>query len=52
MGEWTRVIVNIGDWRAKQEDYLKGLANQGFKSPQDYCSRLDLGDETNSTAAA
>jgi len=28
MGEWTRVIVNIGDWRAKQEDYLKGLANQ------------------------
>lgn len=26
--EWTRVIVNIGDWRAKQEDYLKGLAAQ------------------------
>ncbi|MCH7730359.1 KH domain-containing protein [Patescibacteria group bacterium] len=28
MGEWSRVIVNIGDWRAKQEDYLKGLASQ------------------------
>lgn len=27
-GEWSRVIVNIGDWRAKQEDYLKGLASQ------------------------
>jgi len=27
-GEWSRVMVNIGDWRAKQEDYLKGLANQ------------------------
>ena len=31
---------------------INGLANEGFKSPQDYCSRLDLGDETNSTAAA
>ena len=27
-GEWSRVVVNIGDWRAKQEDYLKGLASQ------------------------
>ncbi|MEK6946933.1 MAG: hypothetical protein AABX32_04980 [Nanoarchaeota archaeon] len=31
---------------------VKGLVNEGFKAPQDYCSRLDLGDETNSTAAA
>ncbi len=25
-GEWKRIIVNIGDWREKQEDYLKSLA--------------------------
>jgi spoIIIJ-associated protein len=27
-GEWTRVIVNVGDWREKQEDYLRRLAEQ------------------------
>ena len=27
-GEWVRVLVNIGDWREKQEDYLKNLATQ------------------------
>lgn len=27
-GEWKRIIVNIGDWREKQEEYLKGLAIQ------------------------
>jgi spoIIIJ-associated protein len=26
LGEWTRVIVNVGDWREKQEEQLKGLA--------------------------
>ena len=25
-GEWTRVVVNVGDYREKEEDYLKGLA--------------------------
>jgi spoIIIJ-associated protein len=25
---WIRVVVNIGDWREKQEDYLKSLAMQ------------------------
>lgn len=25
-GEWKRVVVNIGDYREKEEDYLKGLA--------------------------
>lgn len=25
-GEWNRVIVNVGDWREKEEDYLKNLA--------------------------
>ncbi len=24
--EWNRVIVNVGDYREKEEDYLKGLA--------------------------
>ena len=24
--EWNRVVVNIGDYREKEEDYLKGLA--------------------------
>lgn len=27
-GEWRRIIVNVGDWREKQEDYLKNLAHQ------------------------
>jgi spoIIIJ-associated protein len=27
LGEWTRVIVNVGDWREKQEEYLKSLAD-------------------------
>ncbi len=27
-GEWRRIIVNVGDWREKQEDYLKSLAYQ------------------------
>ena len=26
LGEWTRVVVNVGDWREKQEEYLKSLA--------------------------
>lgn len=26
LGEWKRVLVNIGDWREKQEGYLKDLA--------------------------
>jgi spoIIIJ-associated protein len=26
LGEWTRIIVNVGDWREKQEEYLKSLA--------------------------
>lgn len=25
-GEWYRVVVNIGDYREKEEDYLKNLA--------------------------
>ncbi|EKD62618.1 MAG: hypothetical protein ACD_52C00110G0003 [uncultured bacterium] len=25
-GEWYRVVVNVGDWREKQDDYLKSLA--------------------------
>lgn len=27
-GEWVRIVVNIGDWREKQENYLKDLAEQ------------------------
>jgi len=26
VGEWTRVVVNVGDWREKQEEHLKELA--------------------------
>ena len=25
-GEWSRVLVNVGDYREKEEDYLKNLA--------------------------
>ena len=27
-GEWARIIVNVGDWREKQESHLKELADQ------------------------
>ena len=26
LGEWVRVIVNVGDWRQKEEEHLGGLA--------------------------
>src|SRR3972149_538968 len=26
LGEWVRIIVNVGAWREKQEEYLKSLA--------------------------
>lgn len=26
VGEWKKINVNIGDWRQKQEDYLKSVA--------------------------
>lgn len=26
MGEWARVLVNVGDYREKEEDYLRNLA--------------------------
>lgn len=27
-GDWTRVAVNVGDWKEKQEEALKALADQ------------------------
>ncbi len=27
-GEWTRVSLDVGEWRARHADYLKSLANQ------------------------
>ncbi len=27
-GEWVRVSLNVGDWKEKQEDYLKTIADQ------------------------
>ena len=26
LGEWIRVVVNVGDWRQKEEEHLKDLA--------------------------
>ncbi len=26
LGEWVRVIVNVGDWRQKEEEHLRSLA--------------------------
>lgn len=28
LGEWVRVMVDVGDWREKHEEYLKDLAKQ------------------------
>lgn len=28
LGEWIRIVVNLGDWREKQEDYLKNVARE------------------------
>lgn len=30
-GEWARVLVNVGDWREKQEEQLKELAHQAAR---------------------
>lgn len=27
VGEWEKVVVNVGDYRQKEEEYLKSLAN-------------------------
>lgn len=27
-GEWQRIIVNVGDWRERQEEHLKEIADQ------------------------
>lgn len=29
--EWVRVVVNIGDWKEKQEEHLAGLATQAVE---------------------
>ena len=29
--DWTRIIVNVGDWREKQEEHLKELAAQAAR---------------------
>lgn len=34
-GEWIKIYVNVGDWREKQEDYLKNLANQAAARAQE-----------------
>lgn len=26
--EWVKVVVNVGDWKEKQDDYLKSIADQ------------------------
>lgn len=31
IGEWKRVVVNVGDYQEKQEDYLKNLADETSK---------------------
>lgn len=28
LGEWVRIVVDIGDWKQKQEEYLHDLADQ------------------------
>jgi len=28
LGEWVRVMVDVGDWREKHEEYLRDLAKQ------------------------
>ena len=27
-GEWVSIVANVGDWKEKQEDYLKTIADQ------------------------
>jgi spoIIIJ-associated protein len=31
LGEWKRVVVNIGNWREKQDEYLGNLAKQAVE---------------------
>jgi spoIIIJ-associated protein len=34
-GEWRRVVVNVGDYREKEEDYLKNLARTTAERAKD-----------------
>lgn len=34
-GEWTRVIVDIGDYKKKEEDYLNSLAESAAKKAKE-----------------
>lgn len=34
-GDWVRIIVDIGDWREKQEEHLKNLAYQTAERARD-----------------
>lgn len=27
-GEWKKIYVNVGDWRERQDEYLKGIARE------------------------
>jgi spoIIIJ-associated protein len=35
VGEWQRIVVNVGDWKEKQEDKLKELALQAAQRAVD-----------------
>jgi len=35
LGDWVRVIVDIGDWREKKEEKLKELADQAIQRLKD-----------------
>lgn len=34
-GEWVRVVVNVGDYNEKEEEYLKGLAQSAAEKAKD-----------------
>ncbi len=41
-GEWVKVVVNVGDWKEKQEDYLKSIADQAAQRARETATAQPL----------
>lgn len=41
-GEWAKVVVNVGDWKEKQEDYLKSIADQAAQRARETATAQPL----------
>jgi len=48
LDEWVRIVVNVGDWREKEEQYLENLAMQTAERTKDTGEAQELYNLTSS----